>query len=85
MAEYIDREAFLEHMKRTDRYFDVKFDIENFPAADVKPVVRCKNCKYFCPYEGEEHKGDCAELVGLESCMYEDDFCSYGERRADNG
>lgn len=39
MAEYIDREAFLEHMKRTDRYFDVKFDIENFPAADVAPVV----------------------------------------------
>lgn len=38
MAEYIDREAFLEHMKRTDRYFDVKFDIENFPAADAAPV-----------------------------------------------
>ena len=36
-------------------------------------------CKNFRPYEGEEHKGDCAELVGLESCVYEDDFCSYGE------
>lgn len=44
-------------------------------------VVRCKDCKHFCPYEGEEHKGDCEELVGLESCVYEDDFCSYGERR----
>lgn len=42
MVEYIDREAFLEHMKRTDRYFDVKFDIENFPAADVVPVVHGK-------------------------------------------
>ena len=50
-------------------------------AADVVEVVRCKNCKHFCPYEGEEHKGDCAELVGLESCVYEDDFCSYGERK----
>ena len=39
MAEYIDRNAFLKHMKRTGRYFDVKFDIENFPAADVAPVV----------------------------------------------
>ena len=37
MAEYIDREAFLEHMKGTNRYFDVKFDIEEFPAADVVP------------------------------------------------
>ncbi len=44
-------------------------------------VVRCKKCKHFCPYEGEEHKGDCAELVGLESCVYEEDFCSYGERK----
>ena len=25
-------------MKRTDRYFNVKFDIENFPNADVAPV-----------------------------------------------
>lgn len=39
MTEYIDREAFLEHMKGTSRYFTVKFDIENFPASDVAPVV----------------------------------------------
>ena len=39
MAEYIDKQAFLDHMKRTDRYFSVKFDIENFPNADVVPVV----------------------------------------------
>ena len=39
MAEYIDKQAFLDYMKRTDRYFSVKFDIENFPNADVAPVV----------------------------------------------
>lgn len=39
MAEYIEREAFLNYMKGTSRYFDVKFDIENFPVADVAPVV----------------------------------------------
>ena len=55
------------------------------PSVDAVEVVRCKDCKHFCPYEGEEHKGDCAELAGLESCVYEDDFCSYGERRADDG
>ena len=56
---------------------------DDFIANDVVPVVRCKDCKHFCPYEGEGHKGDCAELVGLESCVYEDDYCSYGERRTD--
>ena len=39
MAEYIEREAFLDYMKGTSRYFNVKFDIENFPAADAAPVV----------------------------------------------
>ena len=39
MADYIDKQAFLDYMKRTDRYFNVKFDIENFPNADVVPVV----------------------------------------------
>ena len=56
-------------------------ELKSIPTADVVEVVRCKDCKWFEPYEGEEHKGNCAELVGLESCVYEDDFCSYGERR----
>ena len=38
MSKYIEQEAFLEHMKQTDRYFSVKFDIEEFPAADVELV-----------------------------------------------
>ena len=38
MADYIDKQAFLDYMKKTDRYFNVKFDIENFPNADVAPV-----------------------------------------------
>ena len=39
MPEYIDKQAFLDYMKRTARYFNVKFDIESFPNADVAPVV----------------------------------------------
>ena len=38
MADYINKQAFLDYIKRTDRYFNVKFDIENFPNADVAPV-----------------------------------------------
>lgn len=60
MAEYIEREAFLDYMKGTSRYFNVKFDIENFSAADVAPaihahwaqtskgVIYCSNCGAVC-------------------------------------
>ncbi len=64
---------------------DVMCLIDDAPSVDAVPVVRCGKCKHFRPYEGEEHKGDCAELVGLESCVYEDDFCSYGERKGGDG
>jgi Pyruvate/2-oxoacid:ferredoxin oxidoreductase delta subunit len=70
---------------RVDEIDNCIAEIVNAPTVDAVEVVRCKDCKYFCPYEGEEHKGDCAELVGLESCVYEDDFCSYGGRRTDDG
>lgn len=57
--------------------------LKQFQPVDAVEVVRCKDCRHFCPYEGEEHKGDCNELVGLESCVYEDDYCSYGEAKLD--
>ena len=82
MAEYIEKSVALLSIEHENPAF--KYAIERVPAADVVDVIRCKNCKHFCPYEGEEHKGDCAELVGLESCVYEDDFCSYGERKDSN-
>ena len=39
MAEYIDKQAFIDYMMGTSRYFTVKCDIESFPTADVAPVV----------------------------------------------
>lgn len=45
------------------------------PAADVAPVVRCKDCKYRDGTPGQPNIL-CAQ-------MHEDDFCSYGERRAE--
>ena len=64
MTKYIDVKAFLEHMKGTSRYFNVKFDIESFPTADVASVVhgrwieyprahyfKCSECKYTVPYK----------------------------------
>lgn len=53
MAEYIDRAALMsliesEAHRWGDDYdwWQCLADIEDFPAADVQPVVRCQNCQY---------------------------------------
>ena len=64
----IDANAFLEKMKRTSRYFDVVFDVEEMPTVDAVEVVRCKDCvsHNICKFE---------QFQGLNG------FCSYGERK----
>ena len=46
MAEYIEREAFLDAIERMKPYHqdadDIAEMLQNFPAADVRPVVRGK-------------------------------------------
>lgn len=51
------------------------------PAADVAPVVRCKECKH---YEPEEYECGCVFAGGL-SYVKADDYCSYGERKDGGG
>ena len=56
MAEYIEREAALQKKTTMTEYdeggWGVKVsvvrteDIKAIPAADVAPVVRCKDCKF---------------------------------------
>ena len=81
----IDVDAFLEKMKRTSRYFDVKFDIEEMPTIDAVTVVRCKDC--IRRYDTDE----CPMCFLIEGryCEYtnENGFCDRGERKegADNG
>ena len=58
--------------------------ILSFPAADVEEVVRCKDCQWYghkraCPLAASGLSADCIKLPK------EDDFCSYGERRKENG
>ena len=47
----------------------------------VEPVIRCKDCKYYRTH-GQIH-GMCYYGTGMRH-MYNDGFCSYGERRADD-
>lgn len=90
MAEYIEREAinricFMDYFLvdgevRTESVAIVR-DIEKLPAADVAPVVRCRDCKHshedlgglYCSY------GPCVD------CPVSPDFwCANGKRRDDN-
>ena len=52
-------------------------DIKNAPTVDAVPVVRCKDCKWrydeMDDYCCRSHRG----LVRI----YENSFCSYGERK----
>lgn len=81
----IDVDAFLEKMKRTSRYFDVKFDIEEMPTIDAVTVVRCKDC--IRRYDTDE----CPMCFLIEGNYYEytneNGFCDRGERKegSDNG
>ena len=81
----IDVDDFLEKMKRTSRYFDVKFDIEEMPTIDAVLVVRCKDC--IRRYDTDECP--MCFLIEGEYCEYtnENGFCDRGERKegADNG
>ena len=73
----IDVDAFLEKMKRTSRYFDVKFDIEEMPTIDAVTVVRCKDC--IRRYDTDE----CPMCYLSEGKYYEytneNGFCDRGE------
>lgn len=49
--------------------------IDQVPAADVVPVVRCKNCKY------NRGSKKCLNPDSFFAVPKDDDFCSYGERK----
>lgn len=59
-------------------------EIEDIPAADVVPVVRCKDCKhyYFADNRIPQEQRYVCEISG--EIWKPDSFCSYGERREEN-
>ena len=90
MAEYIEREAVIDLITR--RYENPEIctkEINSIPAADVAPVVRCKDCKHSCKDgTGRTCEGYWYELSEFAVSVEDDDFCSYGEQKdegASNG
>ena len=76
----IDIDAFLEKMKRTSRYFDVVFDVEEMPTVDAVEIVRCRECK-FGSWDSEPD--DAMVCVRTNDGFWRsgNDFCSRGERK----
>lgn len=93
MAEYIKREAVLRAVQgqrspcrspAQNRMLDcLKAAVIRISAADVAPVVRCKDCVHWDDDPdtyGADYgpKGKC--MKSFET-MCADDFCSHGERK----
>lgn len=80
MAEYIDREAALMKLMQDGCNAKNLQSILDIPAADVAPVVRCKDRKYAFINSFSTASG-IALCSSSMKAMQEDDFCSYGERK----
>lgn len=95
MSKYIDKTTMKQYIRNfrkgsisDNRRFDpvddctLLCDVVNFaPAADVVEVVRCKDCNHYIA-------GFCARDINGRTNMFrmsENDYCSYGERKTDNG
>lgn len=88
MAEYIERDAFKAEVRRLSTHYLNEWDtlgvlaaVDRIPAADVRPVVLCKDCKH--------------SAIDLENMRYckcvvyynhvsDDWFCADGEKREES-
>lgn len=59
---------------------DIRTDLQAIPAADVRPVVLCRDCKHFNPYPGDytdgEIEGVCKRHNSIGVLVTDEDFCS---------
>ena len=56
--------------------------IKQTPAADVAPVIRCEECRYYQNAKINKKGFLICPASGME--ITEDDYCSYGERKEAN-
>ena len=79
MPEYIKREAALMKLMQDGCSAKNLQSISDMPAADVAPVVRCKDCKHLVNATVNGNGFLICDISDMETAP--DDFCSYGERR----
>ena len=61
-----------------DAYNDLAEDFYSIPAADVAPVVRCKDCKHLVAVNVNGKGIPTCRVSGME--VAPDEFCSRGEK-----
>ena len=92
MTDYISRQAAMKLIEEDipitlnpiEVVANILAELEGVPSADVVEVVRCKDCKHYkrnIPCVGGHYNG-CDEWIdeGNAITVYDNDFCSYGER-----
>ena len=57
--------------------------VEDMPDVDAVEVVRCKHCVWYD--DGKEYAPYCDNPCSELQHPYDETFCSYGERRDDDG
>lgn len=93
LGDLIEREEVLRTIDNAGCYghsFETLYDeVANIKAVDAVTVIRCKDCKHYKEFRTKRYR----QLMRMccrqgkydgEFHVKEDDFCSYGERRADN-
>lgn len=84
--EYISRKAALVALQDSDLFNTTERQlraIRELPAADVAPVVRCKDCEYVRPTVS----ASTGERVGIWCYLHDisdvspDDYCSRGQKK----
>ena len=91
MARYIDADKihqFVEDNFKGDVPYEWAWTltaIDKEPTADVVPVVRCKDCKFYKAQKQsvnwKNKKKYCCRVVALK--VNENDYCSSGERKCE--
>ena len=83
--EYIEREAAIEAIMSDppDAHYPSWYidRIKTLSAADVVPVIRCKDCVYAQPLKDSKYDYLCRYWNG-HSCN-QNQFCSQGKRKED--
>ena len=60
------------------KWLSEEFEIKDAPAADVAPVVRCKDCKHLVAVNVNGKGIPICQMSGME--VAPDEFCSRGEK-----
>ena len=90
MSEYIEREKAIDYlMEIIDRpnhpewlwTDEICGSLNAIPAADVRPVVLCRDCKYSYDSVGG---WCCSHGICVDCIVREDFFCADGEKREES-